>query len=662
MNSYLAIASKYLSKHKGKTRLTLISVILSISLVVGIFSMLNSLINFEKIQVLKNEGNYHILIRNSDENEISYIKSRIDVKNSGSLKDLGEGQINGANCALGSCDSNFLNNLNMILSDGNAPVKNNEIMLENWYIEKLGLNIGDTVIITMPDKTSGNFIISGIIKDWGVTKAVATPFVFVSENASKELTPLSSQYFILFKDNVDIQSAKNDIKTSLNISDEKIGYNEGLLALMLQTNNNRVIKLYIIGLVLFALVLATGVVMIYNTFNISVMDRVRQFGLLRCIGASKKQIRKLVFRESLIISIKAIPIGIVIGMLITFVCSAILKYFNKSLFGDISIFNVSPVGIIAGALTGFITVFVASFLPANKAARITPLNAITGSNEIVRNKKKKQGILTRLFHIETAIGIDNAINCKKTFILMSSSIAISIMLFLGFSILVNPAFMGMNIKKSFTEDISLSSPTGIDRELVNEISHLDGIKNVSGIKDIANTSQYHTVDIQLKNRNQDQTVNKIKEMIDTTTTLYDKRQMNKEAKDTFMTIAVFIYGFVGVIALISILNLLNTMNTSVTSKTKYYGTMRAIGMSGKQLHKMVLVQAIIYSITGCFIGCVFGIILQIKVLNMLEVVWTFPIWQVLLTIIICMITAALSVINPLNRIKRKGISETIISL
>lgn len=797
MNSYLNIASKYLSEHRKKTRLTILSVVLAVALVVGIFSMLEALVKFEKAQVLKNEGNYHIVLQNPTQNEIDSIGSRIDVEKSGTLKDLGEGTINNTKCAFGSIDEKFAENLNIILAEGSFPLHNNEIMLEKWYMDKSAFKIGDSVKVSSSDGTFRAYIISGIINDWGATKASAIPFVFMSKEASVEITAVTSQYFILFKDGVNIQNARKEITSVLNISDDRIGYNEGLLALMLQTSNNRVIELYAIGVVLFTLVIVTAVVMIYNTFNISVMDRVRQFGLLRCIGASKKQIQRLVRRESLIISLKAIPFGVIAGMLMTFMCSAILKYYNNKIFEDISIFNVSLFGIGAGVLTGFLTVFIASLLPAKKAAKISPVNAVTGSCEIKIPRRKKRGFLTKLFRVETAIGMNNAVHKKRTLVLMSSSIAISIVLFLGFSVLVNPTFIGMSTTKSYTADISLVSDNGINSDVFKSLSSLDGTKKVYGrmssfvsatfddsrltkkykesigdfetasnhllvdperswlvsyddtqldwakkylsegtcdendldnqngilavrknyrnneliittdlqlgdkvniktnegtkeftvigildsipystdtlsmttfitteklFKEVSTDTLYQSVDIQLNAKNQEQTVSQIQEMIDETITFHDKRQLNTEADNAFMTVAVFIYGFVGVIALISILNIINTMNTSIAAKTKYFGTMRAIGMSGKQLNKMVLSQAITYSLTGCIAGCILGIFAQKKLLDFLAVTWTFPLWQVLLIIVICILTATLSVISPLKRIKDKGISENITSL
>jgi len=563
MKNYLVLAPKYLSGHKNRTRLTIFSVIMAVALVVGVFSMLDALVKFEKAQVLKSEGNYHILIRNPNKTEIDTIKSRIDVENSGTLKDLGEGKIDDEVCALGFMDENFAGNLNIVLVEGNAPINDHEIMLEKWYLDQLALNRGDTINITLSNGITNDYVISGVIDDWGATKAASIPFVFVSPGTSEGLTAVTSQYFVLFKEGVNIQNAEKEIAAILNIPEDRIGYNEGLLALMLQTKNNRVLTFYLIGAVLFGLVLVTGIVMIYNTFNISVMDRVRQFGLLRCIGASKKQIRRMVRRESLIISLLAIPLGVLAGMLITFVCSGILKIYNPHLFGDISIFNFSAIGIGAGVLTGFLTVFIASMLPAQKAAKVSPVNAVSGSAEIKISIRQKRGFLTRVFPVEIAMGVNSAMNKKRTLILMTSSIAISIILFLGFSVLVNPAFMGMKTDKPYTEDLTLTSDQAMSPELLKKLSQLEGTE-------ILGNPTEHVIDLQLRDKNDEQTVSEVGGMIDETITLHDKRQMNAEANNAFMTMAVFIYGFVAVIAVISMLNMINTMNTSVMSRANIW--------------------------------------------------------------------------------------------
>lgn len=575
-----------------------------------------------------------------------------------------------------------------------------------------------------------------------------------------------------------------------------------MLAVIGQSKHNAAIGLYTIGTVLFCIVLIAGVVMIYNTLNISVMERVRQFGLLRCVGASQSQIRKLVKREGLTITVRAIPAGVILGMLMAFVCTAILKFFNNTIFAEIQLFSVSMPGIAAGVAIGFLTVFMASLIPANKAAQVSPLNAVTNSNEIKISKKTKKGLLSKLFNAETAIGINNAVLKKRTLVLMSCSIGISIIMFLGFNVLID--FMHSSIKttKPYTPDITLSSEQGISNELFIRFSELEGAKKVYGrmfgyveatfdatrltdeykkavkgikIKDngllvppekswlisydknqlkwakedliagvlseekmneengivavirstrnnniymttvdfklgdeiyieapggtrkftvmgilskvpfdnheltmttfitteklfteLTGKKEYDAIDLQLRKVNDEETVEKVKSMAYGSMKFMDSRQKNSEMDQLFLTMAVFVYGFVGVIALISILNIVNTMNTSVASKMRYIGVMRAVGMSSSQLNRMVLVEGATYSLSGFVTGSVLGVMLQrwliVKNFTSFNMTWEFPLIDIVIILLVVALTTVLSVMNPLKRIKQKGISESISSL
>jgi putative ABC transport system permease protein len=717
MKSYLELAPKYLSAHRRKTRLAIVSIVISVALITGTSSMMDVLLRFEKQQVIHDYGNYHLAVKDVSDREIPFITSRIDVQNSGRWKDLGDGAANGIPCRLGSIDEAFTENMNIKLKQGKYPTEKNEIMLEQWATESLYLNvhIGDKVQISFANNIEGEFIVSGICNDLGNMKAA-------------------------------------------------------------------------------------GVVMIYNTFNISVMERVRQFGLLRCVGASQSQIKKLIRREGFTITLRAIPFGVLAGMLVTFACSVVLKFFNGTIFGEIPLFSISITCIGAGIIVGFLTVFIASFLPAKKAARVSPINAVTGSNDIKISKIRKRGYLTKILHAEIAMGINNATMRKKTLFLMSCSIAISIIMFLGFNVLINFMHASLKTTKPYTPDISLSSEQGISDELYDKLSGLDGVKKAYGrmygyidatfdalrlantykermgitikdnglfvppekswlisydknqlnwskadlivgeisedkmnenngviavashlrenittvtanlqlgdkvyintpagtkeltvmgilrsvpfnsteltlttfittealFTDVFGESAFKAVNIQLKRVNDEHTVDTIKGMVDGTVSFHDMRQKNVEINQMYFTMAVFVYGFVAVIALISILNIINTMNTSVASKTRYLGVVRAVGMSCAQLNKMILTEAATYTLTGCLSGCILGVMLQKALidnfLSSLNVIWKFPLIQIVLILIIAIFVTIISVIGPLKRIRSKGISEVVNSL
>lgn len=804
MTSYLSLVQKYLSANKKKSRLVVISVAISVALVTDIFSMLDALMQFERIQVIHDTGNYHLVLEDATDEEMQVIGSRIDVQNSGAWVSFKDGSLGGSAIKLAALDERFAKNMNITVAEGRYPAAENEIMLERWAAESLQqpLTVGDTVKISFAGGTEKEFLVSGIYHDLGSTKAAGTPGVFLSIAGAEEVKAEKSViYLVEFKSGVNIMEAEKTIKSSLNIADGRIGRNEKLLAVMGQSTHKAVIGIYGTGAILFCIVLIAGVMMIYNTFNISVMDRVRQFGLLRCIGASKGQIKKLVRREGLHITLRAIPIGVFVGMLMCFLCSAILKFYNSTLFGEMPLFIISPLGIGAGIAVGFLTVFIASFLPAKKAASVSPVNAVTESSDIKISRQKKAGLLTKMMHAEIAMGINNAVVRKRTLFLMSASIAISIIMFLGFQVFIGFLHTSMKTTKPYTPDISLVSEQGIDSGLYRELSDLEGIKRVYGrmfgyveasfdaarltdfykesmgsiaVKDngmfdppekswlisydanqfnwakedliegelseeklnqqngviavavhlrnnittetanlqlgdrvyietpngtremtvmgilrslpfssselalttfitteklfteLTGDSSFRVVDIQLERAGQERTVSEIKSMLNNSITLYDARQKNAEVDQTFFTMALFVYGFVAVIALISVLNIINTMNTSVSSKTRYLGIMRAVGMSGAQLDRMVLAEAAVYSLTGGIAGCILGILLQkalvANLLSQFHIIWKFPAVQIGLILFVILIVTAVSVISPLKRIKAQGISEVIGSL
>ena len=311
MKSYLSLSKKYLLAHARRTRLAVTSVALAVALVVGIFSMLDSMVGYERAQVLRNEGDYHLLFRRLSPDEKALLGSRIDVAASGSLVDLGRGSLGGADCYFAALDEGIARNLNIVLSSGRFATDADELLLERWFMEGTvpPIRLGDRVSATLPDGSSRSLVVRGSYEDLGATKASGIAAAILSMKAAAGLHALGNDFFLRFRDGVDILGAEAGIRASLSIPDSRFARNEALLALGLQTRNSRALRIYAVGAALFLLVLATAVVMIHNAFNISVAERVRQFGLLRCVGASRAQVRRLVRREGLAISALAIPIG-----------------------------------------------------------------------------------------------------------------------------------------------------------------------------------------------------------------------------------------------------------------------------------------------------------------------------------------------------------------
>jgi len=244
--------------------------------------------------------------------------------------------------------------------------------------------------------------------------------------------------------------------------------------------------LCIVAIVFFVLVLIAGVLMISSSINSNVTQRTKFFGMMRCIGMSKQQIIHFVKLEALNWCKAAIPIGVTLGIIITWGLCAVLRFLVGEEFSDIPLFGISIAGIISGMIVGIVAVLIAARTPAKRAAKVSPVTAASGNSEITGNINHAAKV--NLFKIETALGIHHAVAAKKTLILMTGSFALSIILFLSFSVLVE--FIGYIMPQSAAAaDINISSVdvlNGVDRALLDSIGTMDGVKRIFGRRSVFN--------------------------------------------------------------------------------------------------------------------------------------------------------------------------------
>lgn len=237
--------------------------------------------------------------------------------------------------------------------------------------------------------------------------------------------------------------------------------------------------LFSVAVILFLLILIAGILMISGSMNSSVAQRIKFFGMMRCIGMSKQQIIRFVRLEALNWCKTAVPIGLILGVVATWGLCAVLRFVVREEFSDIPLFGISIFGIACGIFVGVITVLIAAAAPAKRASEVSPIAAVSGNAD----SKKAMGYpaYTQFGRIETILGIHHAISVKKNLILMTGSFALSIILFLSFSVMVN--FVDYLIPQSAaTSDIDIVSTDGntIPSELLASIQEMDGVKEVYG--------------------------------------------------------------------------------------------------------------------------------------------------------------------------------------
>lgn len=231
--------------------------------------------------------------------------------------------------------------------------------------------------------------------------------------------------------------------------------------------------------ILFLLILIAGVLMISGSMNSTVAQRIEFFGMLRCIGMSKQQIVCFVRLEALNWCKTAVPIGLVLGVITTWGLCAALRFLVGEEFSNIPLFGISIIGIVCGILVGIITVLLAANAPAKRASKVSPVAAVSGNSG--SEKKVRHAVNTRFGRIEMILGINHVVSKKKNLILMIASFALSIILFLSFSVFVD--FVNCLMPQSVaTSDIDITSNAGntIPNDLLITIQEMNGVKEVYG--------------------------------------------------------------------------------------------------------------------------------------------------------------------------------------
>ena len=523
----------------------------------------------------------------------------------------------------------------------------------------------------------------------------------------------------------------------------------------------------VVAATLFVLILIAGVLMISGSINSNVAQKVRFFGMMRCIGMSGHQIKRFVRLEALNWCKTAIPVGLVSGTVFTWAACALLRFVVGEEFSDISIFIISIPGIIGGTTVGIITVLIASNAPAKRAAKVSPASAISGTSDMQRGNTSiiKNGMI----RVETKLGLHHALNMKKNMFLMSGSFALSIILFFSFLVFIDLVNYAMPQSHS-SADIAITGNQEnlLDEKDISVLDELDGITRVYGrrssldisaevngtsenidiisfddfeinclskdhmlkrgsnpdkiygdseyvlatwdkdstvsigdtirignkelkiagllkydpfsadgltdgkitlitsgetFKQLTGVNGYNLINIQISDSITDEQVEYIKGFIGENGKVEDRRDMSTFG--TYMAFMIFVYGFLAIIALVALLNIINSISMSVSARIKQYGVMRAVGMSSKQVTKMIVAEASTYAIIGSVFGCVIGLTINRTLYKYLienhfaYALWNIPVIPLLVVAAFILCAVVLAVVSPAERIHQMAITETI---
>lgn len=207
---------------------------------------------------------------------------------------------------------------------------------------------------------------------------------------------------------------------------------------------NAYFSILLIPAILFGILIAAmSVIVISNVFRVSAGERIAQFGILKCVGATGKQIVETVMYESLLLSLIGIPCGIGLGIVFTYfgigIANVYLDQLNSLVYmmmTEITFslqFVVSWKALLLSAGISFLTVLISAYLPARKSAKISAIDCIRGVENKTAPEKKKIKELKQSGVIETQLAFTNIRRNRRNTRASVTVLSISIVLFISLS-------------------------------------------------------------------------------------------------------------------------------------------------------------------------------------------------------------------------------------
>ena len=230
----------------------------------------------------------------------------------------------------------------------------------------------------------------------------------------------------------DLDSLKN---SEIDEIEEKIvktphimnGYLISLETMSLKNSTMKV--LYILSTIVIIIIIVSSVFCIKNSFDISIAEKTKQYGMFRSIGATSKQIKKNVLYEAFILGIIGIPLGILCGLLASWILIKVCNYYLYGTLNGITlVFNTSLISILISILLGSITIYFSALKSARRASKLSPMVAIRNSEDIkIKSKKlRTPKYIKSLFGVGGVISYKNLKRNKKKYRTTVISIVISV--------------------------------------------------------------------------------------------------------------------------------------------------------------------------------------------------------------------------------------------
>ena len=424
MNIFNKVTLQSLKKNKTRTIVTIIGIILSAAMICAVTTFASSIYNYAYENAVYVDGDWHGSAEDVDLKTYELIKNESKIEDYVYAQQLGYAKVDGCTnenkpylFVLGASDG-FNEMMPVHITSGNYPTSSSEILIPDHLYENGGveLNIGDTIELALGKRMLD-----------GYSMGQYTPHYVYDENnetipsGEKLIVEETRSYTVVgFYERPSFENYTAPGYTAITIADKDAGeqYSYNVWFKMnkikevysfIEDNqlpgrtNSSVLRysgvsryegfnsmIISLAVIVIALIMFGSIALIYNAFSISVAERTKQFGLLSSVGATKKQLRRMVITEALMVSVVGIPLGILagvggIGVTLIFVGNKFQALVGYPIPLKLS---VSTLSLVIAVVIALLTVLISAIVPSKRATKVSAIEAIRQSKDINTKIKK----------------------------------------------------------------------------------------------------------------------------------------------------------------------------------------------------------------------------------------------------------------------------------
>ena len=408
MKAVTQLSKKNLTQTRSRSILIGISIMLTTALLTIIGLSCNGIMKMNSHNSSVLYGDFHAAFTGISEEKKQEISVRGEIEKTGSMSSVATVELGKASGVLSYYDQNAraMSNLKMT-GQSRIPTGENEIMVQKSFFKKLMKKkpkIGDTV--TVPYRINGEgtvlrkkFTITGFLPDSEMNDLKQAYGAVVSKEFFEKAVPVEQRsYTLCVKMKKADKVTENGLKESINQLAEKLSIpekNVSLNTIFIMWDTDPGAETVAAGVFIAAVVILFSIVVIYNIFYVGMIQKVQEYGKLRAIGMTKKQMKQMIFREGMILSGISIPVGLIVGYFGTdlfFTKIAGFSSVNESINEAIANTQLFSIPVLAGAgILSLITVCLSVKRPMQIAAKVSPVEAVRYQENTGKKKQKRKG-------------------------------------------------------------------------------------------------------------------------------------------------------------------------------------------------------------------------------------------------------------------------------